>query len=367
MIRLIDRYLIKSFLMPLVYCLLAFIILYIAYDMSDRLKDFFDHQIPPAIVAKYYLYKVPIILSLTIPFAVLLALLYCLGNASRNNEITAMRTSGIALFRIIRPYLILGLMLYILTFVLSEVFVPKARRLAAEIVETPSSIQSALKKAGTSDAIVFLNTKDHRLWYIRKLDSENNKIENVKITEFTHSVKKRPKRTIEAKKGEYVEGFGWWLYDVITIRFYPDGSPYPATKNKKKAFPYYSATPKDIMSARLGSPEMMNIIDVFRVMNHINKKSDYYKKLRMNAVQRFAAPSACFVFVLLAAPFGIFHTRAGMIKGVITSILLCLSYYLIESLFINIGDKGFIHPVLAAWLPVAVFTGFGFYLLRKMR
>ncbi len=367
MIKLIDRYLIKSFLMPLIYCLFAFVILYIAYDMSDRLKDFFDHQIPPAIVAKYYLYKVPIVLSLTIPFAVLLALLYCLGNASRNNEITAMRTSGIALFRIIRPYLILGLLLYILTFVLSEVFVPKARLLASEIVETPSSIQMALKKAGTSEATVFLNTKDYRLWYIRKLDPESNKIEDVKITEFTHSGRKRVKRTIEAERGEYVEGFGWWFYDVTTISFYPDGSPYPATKNKKKSFPYYTATPKDIISARLGSPEMMNIIDVFRVMDHINKNSDYYKKLRMNAVQRFAAPAACFVFVLLAAPFGIFHTRAGMIKGVITSIVLCLGYYLIESLFINIGDKGYMPPLLAAWLPVAVFTGFGFYLLRKMR
>ena len=367
MIRLIDRYLIKSFLMPLIYCLLAFAILFIAYDMSDRLKDFFDHQIPPVIVAKYYLYKVPIILSLTIPFAVLLALLYCLGNASRNNEIIAMRTSGIALFRIIRPYLIMGVLLYFITFTLSEVFVPKARRLASEIVETPSSIQSALKKSGTSDAIVFLNTHDYRLWYIRKLNPENNSVENIKITEFTHSGKKRAKRTIEAKNGEYVEDFGWWFYDVITIRFYPDGTPYPATKAKKKSFPYYEETPKDIISARLGSPEMMNIIDIFRVMDHIDENSDYYKKLKMNAVQRFAAPAACFVFVLLAAPFGIFHTRSGMIKGVIISILLCLSYYLIESLFINIGDKGFMPPLLAAWLPVAFFTGIGVYLLHRMR
>jgi len=367
MIKLIDRYLIKSFLMPLIYCLLAFIILFIAYDMSDRLKDFFDHQIPPIIVAKYYLYKVPIVLSLTIPFAVLLALLYCLGNASRNNEITAMRTSGIALLRIIRPYLIMGILLYLTTFILSEIFVPKARRLASKIVETPSSIQAALQKAGTSDAIVFFNTHANRLWYIRKLNPDDNHVKNVKITEFTHSGRKRTKRTIEAESGEYVEGFGWWLYNVTTIRFYPDGRPYPATKSKKKSFLYYNETPKDILSARLGSPEMMNIIDVFRVMAHINKNSDYYKKLRMNAVQRFAAPAACFVFVLLAAPFGIFHTRAGMIKGVITSILLCLSYYLIESLFINIGDKGFIHPLLAAWIPVVVFTGTGFFLLHRMR
>jgi len=353
--------------MPLVYCLMAFTILFIAYDMSDRLKDFFDNQIPPVIVAKYYFYQVPIILSLTIPFAILLALLYCLGNASRNNEIIAMRTSGIALLRIIRPYLIMGFLLYLLTFTLSEVFVPKARLLASDIVETPSSIQSALKKTGSSDAIVFLNTHDYRLWYIQKMDLENNSVEKVKITEFTHSRKKRVKRTIEAENGEFVDGFGWWLYDVTIIRFYPDGSPYPAAKLKKKSFPYYNETLKHFTSARLGSPEMMNIIDVIRVMNHINVDSDYYKKLKMNAAQRFAVPAACFVFVLLAAPFGIFHTRAGMIKGVITSILLCLGFYLIESLFINIGGKGYLNPMVAAWLPIIAFTGVGFFLLHKMR
>ena len=87
----------------------------------------------------------------------------------------------------------------------------------------------------------------------------------------------------------------------------------------------------------------------------------------MNVVQRFATPAACFVFILLAAPFGIFHTRAGMIKGVITSILLCLGYYLIEALFINLGDKGYMNPFLAAWTPVVIFTSVGFYLLYRMR
>lgn len=367
MIKLIDRYLIKSFLLPLVYCLLAFIILFIAYDMSDRLKDFFDNSIPPEVVAKYYIYQIPIILSLTVPFAILLALLYCLGNASRNNEIIAMRTSGIALFRIIRPFLIIGVLLYFITFTLSEVFVPKARQLASKIVETPSSIQNALEKAGSSTATVFINIHDNRLWYIEKLDLKSNKVKNVKITEFTHSGKRRVKRTIEAKSGEYVDGYGWWLYDVTTIRFYPDGSPYPARKIKKKSFPYYDETPKDIASAKHGNPEMMNIIDIFRTMHHIDEKSDYYKKLRMNVIQRFATPAACFVFILLAAPFGIFHTRAGMIKGVITSILLCLGYYLIEALFINLGDKGYVNPHFAAWLPVVIFTAIGSYLLYRMR
>jgi len=94
----------------------------------------------------------------------------------------------------------------------------------------------------------------------------------------------------------------------------------------------------------------------------------------METNKRVATPLACFVFVLLAAPFGIFHTRAGMIKGVITSILLCLTYYLIAALFISLGEKGaatpqlgFYFPIIAAWLPNVAFISLGFYLLHRMR
>ncbi len=367
MVKIIDRYLVRTFLLPLFYCLLAFVILFIAYDMSDKMEDFFDNQIHPNLVVRYYMYQVPIILSQTVPFATLLALLYCLGNLSRNNEIIAMRASGIALFRIVRPYLIIGLLLYFVTLGLSEAFVPKARRLSAQIVEVPSSLQDALIGHSHSKSIVFLNAPEDRMWSIGSIDVVSNCLKDVKVTEFTHSGKRRKKRIIEAQLAEYVEGFGWWMYDVTSIRFYPDGTPYPAKRNRKMSIPYYNETPHDIVSSRRARPDMMTILDIMRVMEHGKQDSDYHKKLRMEAAGRFATPAVCFVFVLLAAPFGIFHTRAGMVKGVITSILLCLAFYLVASLFISLGDKGHVAPLIAAWLPNIVFTAFGFYLLYRMR
>ncbi len=374
MLKLIDRYLIKSFLMPMFYCMLAFIVLYVAYDLSDHMEDFFDKGIPTMQIVKYYIYNVPIIVTMAAPFATLLALLYCLGNLSRNNEIIAMRASGIALMRIVRPYLIIGFILYIFVLTISEVCVPVSKKLAAKIIPVTTSVQDALGSQSTFNAFTFYDSNSDREWIVGNLCLKSNLLEHVKITQFTHSIDHRVSKVLEAKSAEYIEGYGWWFYDATLIQFSPDGEAYPADKFRKKSIKYFRETPADIASMQYTSPEMMTFPEILFCRKHLNHTSDFYKKLKMETNRRIATPLACFVFVLLAAPFGIFHTRAGMIKGVITSILLCLVYYLIAALFISLGEKGvdspqlsIYFPIVAAWLPNVAFTGVGFYLLHRMR
>jgi LPS export ABC transporter permease LptG len=367
MLKLIDRYLARSFLQPMVYCLLAFIILFVAYDLSDRLDDFMNKQVPTNLIVKYYLYNVPIVVSKTTPFATLLALLYCLGNLSRTNEIIAMRASGIALFRIIQPYLILGVVMYVVTLALSETYVPRARRLAAKIVPVPTTIQSAMAYHQDSETITFYNSNDDRKWHVGAHDASSSIFFNVSVIQYTHSQEQSKTRRLDAREAEFVPGFGWWFYQVTTINYDRDGTPYPARSTAKLPLPYYQETPADILSAQRTHPEMMTLMEMVRIMRHINPDSGTYKKLRMERVRRFAEPAACFVFVLLAAPFGVFHTRAGMVKGVLTSITLCLFYYIVAALFIQLGNDGHIYPLIAAWIPGVTFTAVGAWLLYRMR
>lgn len=363
MIKLIDRYLIRTFLQPLVYCVLAFIILFLAYDLSTHLDSFFDREIPIPDICRYYLYQIPIVFSLIMPFTTLLALLYCLGNLSRTNEIIAMRASGIALFRIIRSYLVMGFIMFLITFTLSEAFVPRARRLSAEIMPKTSNLE-AIFSSSDMKARIFYNAKDDRQWVVRDV---SNTFMNVTITQYTHSREQRKRTTLEAREAEFIPGFGWWFYDVIEIWYFADGTPQPARRYKKKHMPNYDETPGDILSAQHSRVSMMDYFDIIRAIKHTEPRTDYSRELRMELQSRLATPFACFVFVLLAAPFGIFHTRAGMMKGVLTSIALCLFYYVVGAYLINLGREGIIIPILAAWVANIVFIIIGGYLLYRMR
>ena len=112
---------------------------------------------------------------------------------------------------------------------------------------------------------------------------------------------------------------------------------------------------------------MMTLAEINRVIASVNENSGTYRKLRMERQKRIALPATCIVFVLLAAPFGIFHTRAGMVKGVITSIGLCVLYYLVAAWLIGLGAQAHLPPLLAAWTPHVLFAGAGYYLLYRMR
>ncbi len=369
MLKLIDRYLISSFLLPLIYCLLAFFILFVAYDMSDQLKDFFTKQIPPRLIVAYYLYYIPIIFNLTAPFATLLALLYCLGNMSRNNEIIAMRASGIALARIVRPYVLMGVVMYLLMLFLSDTMVPRAQRLAAKILPRPTTVHMALVSQDASRTISFYTAHGDREWHVNSVDPVSNICRDVIVVEYSHGRAQYKRQRMEAELAEYVPGRGWLFFNVSQLRYYPDGTPYPLRLLPRRyiSATRYQETPRDIAGAQHTQPGMMTLREILGALRHTRFESDNHRKLRMELHNRLATPAACIVFVLLAAPFGIFHTRAGMVKGVITSIVLCLFYYFLGAWFINLGSQGVMPPLLAAWLPSVVFSGVGCYLLYRMR
>src|ERR1051326_158733 len=106
--RILERYLLREFLIPLAYCIFAFMLIMVVYDLFDNLPDFIQWRTPLSDVTWYYLTKTPGNVALTLPMAMLLALLYCLAMFAKNNELIAMRASGLSLRRLMLPYVAVG-------------------------------------------------------------------------------------------------------------------------------------------------------------------------------------------------------------------------------------------------------------------
>ena len=95
MIRLLDRYVVKQFMVPFVYCLVAFNILFIVGDLFEHLDDFLEIPNWPTVMVKYYLLFIPSTFNYIAAISVLLSLLYSLGALKKYNEISAMRSAGV--------------------------------------------------------------------------------------------------------------------------------------------------------------------------------------------------------------------------------------------------------------------------------
>ena len=364
--KLIDRYLIKSFFLPFFYCLAAFLVLFFAYDMTNNLSDFLQEEKTVSEIATFYVMKIPEIFSIIMPFAVLLALLYCLGNLSRTNEIIAMRASGIALTRIIRPYLCCALLIALGTFALSEYCGPIARRKAQEIMpKKASTLTQSISQGQKSSFVTFENTKANRRWNLQITD-DPNKFRYISIRHYKPSTH-RIIRQLEADSAEYIAGYGWYFFNVKEIIYDADEKPKDTSAYKKRRVSVYDETPDVIKSHAIDDEMNMNLSELKNAANTVEKGSDRYYSLRADLHRRYAMPFACFVFVLLAAPFGIFHTRAGMMKGVLTSIILCLGYFVVAYLLIDFAKEGRVNPILACWAANIVFLFIGAFLVHRMR
>ena len=104
--RLLDRYIVRNFLQPYVYCILGFLSIWLIFDISDNSSTIFDERAPFLLVVHFYWTPDPSGPGDSVAgFALLLALLFCLGRMSRSNEIVSMLTAGVSVPRVVLPLL----------------------------------------------------------------------------------------------------------------------------------------------------------------------------------------------------------------------------------------------------------------------
>jgi lipopolysaccharide export LptBFGC system permease protein LptF len=89
--RLLDRYIIRNFLQPYIYCIIGFLSIRLIFDISDNSSIIFDQNAPFGLVVRFYWTQIPQVLVILLPVALLLALLFSLGRMSRANDAQVFR------------------------------------------------------------------------------------------------------------------------------------------------------------------------------------------------------------------------------------------------------------------------------------
>ncbi|MBK6681895.1 MAG: LptF/LptG family permease [Ignavibacteriales bacterium] len=105
MFKILDRYIIKSFILSIFYGLMAFTLLFVIIDLMENLTDFIDNNVGTFIILEYYLVFTPEILKLMTPSCCAFGGLFTAGKMSSNNELTAIKSSGVSIYRFMFPLL----------------------------------------------------------------------------------------------------------------------------------------------------------------------------------------------------------------------------------------------------------------------
>jgi lipopolysaccharide export system permease protein len=367
--RLLDRYLLRELLIPLGYCLGGFLIFWIAADLFASLTYYQENQLTVRDVAELYLAKLPGLLVLILPIALLLALLYALTNHARHNELTAIRAAGISLARICLPYLAVGFLLSPVLFVMNEYWAPGAAGRQDEIVGRHQP-----KKAAETGNGGFNNTRDGHNWSYAGFNWQKCEMMSPRV--FWKSPD-GDSLMLMADEAVWTNGV-WTFYNLKEYSGKRGAEPVPLLETNVMAMPEFCETPEQVkrevqFASRFSKPSLDSLeVPIAEILDYLDLHptdltARNRRTLETQLQGRLAEPWKCLVVVLIAIPFGAASGRRNLFAGVAGSIVICFIYFVLLQLGLALGTGGFLPPWVAAWFPNISFSIAAIWLMLRVR
>ncbi|HWM25960.1 MAG TPA: LptF/LptG family permease [Chthoniobacterales bacterium] len=355
--RLLDRYILRHFLLAFFYCIAAFISIWFIFDISDNISTFLDDRVSRGLIAKYYLTQAPQILVILLPVALLLALLFCLGRLSRSNEIVSMLAAGVSVPRAIAPLLLVALITTGLSTALNYSLAPHADYARKKLLEDPKSP----RQKGLL-AQIFRNRTDNRTWFIQQFKPGENEFRTVHIVQQDAN-DNIVTNYIATSALYHPETSAWELKEVKVVHYDETGNITKSDVLGSITLTDWSETPFRLSSANVRA----EYLSVPELRDYLKFNSDFPETLlapfATHLKYRMALPWTCLVIAFIAAPLGIGYSRRGLLSSVATAIILVFSMNFVTHLFLALGEGARIPAWTAAWMPNILFGALGLALL----
>jgi LPS export ABC transporter permease LptG len=360
---LLDRYILRSFLVPFLLCFFGFLSIWLVFDLQSNSSDFMEAHVSLKWVVYYYLTQVPQFMMICIPVGLLLALLFCLSKMSRSNEIISMLTAGQSLSRVLLPLMVVGLLMTGVCAALNYALAPHSDSIKREL---RNGISKKPSKAATLTGQLFRNRPDRRTWYVTsmpaKADDPDPLLQGVSILEQNEA------GTIIAKWYAFTARYRpdekkWQFFNGKTFQFGADGTLLSAKTFQTLEVANWSETPWRIASSNL-DPQGLSVPEL---REYLQYNADFPAPMlapyRTHLFYRWALPFQCLAVVLFTGPLAIVFSRRGVLSGIAGAIFLFAGMMFLTFLMLAFGKGNRVPPGVATWSPVLLFGVIGLYLL----
>lgn len=366
--KLIDRYILRTFFVPFVYCLTAFCLLFVLMDLKDNIQEFTKASTPIGSILLFYVFLLPSLLVYIFPVSLMLAVLYSLAQLTRHNEITAMRAGGINFYRIVLPLVIVGMASSLLVSGINETVGAKSSFWSHQFVNLQDHMgdESVLQVGNLGHN----NVRENRLWLIKRFHTKTYRMTGIECIQQRTNGADQVKYT--AERGAWLDG-RWWFYNVKIQPYNERGDPVRAPDFKAyREMSEFSETPETfLIEAKLleieDHPELLSTFEILKCLRYSDLAEQSTARLMVDFHHRLAMPWACLVVTMIGIPFGATTARRGSFLGVVLTLGLFFGYYAIMTVGLAMGKQMTLPPAVAAWLPNLLFLGLALLLIRRLR
>ena len=338
--RILDRYLLREFLIYLALGLLGFIVIFVVVDLIEKMDVFLDHRAPWPLVAQYFLNLAPDTVVKMLPVALLLATFLALGQLNKFGELTAMRAGGLSLVRIVRPVLAVAALCSLGSLLLGEYVVPAATRARDLIFE--ERIQHIQRSSPSERADVTYLGRGGRIWIVGLYLVDPKRMHEVSLQEFSHG---QLTRRIDAREAAW-DGERW-VFRAGYVRRFAAGHE-TAEAFERMAVNGLGERPEDF--AKEGhKPEKMNWFELRNYVDRLRASGARVENYLVDLHVKLAFPLVCLIVVVIGAALSTRLRKQGAALGFGLSVAISFLYYGIMRATQALGHNGALHPYVAAW------------------
>ena len=376
-----GRYASLSLLKHLALTLSGFVAFLLLLDLMNRGDEVVQRHGKSALaLAKYAALRLPDLTGFILPFAVLIAALLMLAKLARNNEIMALKASGLSFYRLLLSLVPAALLVGLLHFLLSDQVVPRTARILEQWDAAAQPAAPAGKSAADTSAPTGLSGgvpltapspgPSQSIEWIRDGDSfvrieavlaDGKELQGVTI--FERKAGAVLSERILAERAVF-DGTGWRLINVRKLSL-ADGQD--RKPERIAEMPWQTSLTPDHLADLTTDPATLSMAEIWRFVSHPDVGSrpvDFYKTWML---RKIALPLVTIMMVLLAAPVAQgLQRHGGLGAGLAVGVGLGFLYFVADGLLLTLGEMGTIPPMVAAWSPTALFAALGVSALLKI-
>ncbi len=354
----LQLYILRAFLNVLFVCLLAAVSLFLVFDLFDRMNIFLKEGASIGQVATYLVYKIPLIVQLTMPIAVLMAALLSIGRLSQLSEITAMRATGSSVFFLARPLLWAGLAISLLIFASGETLVPAATQRVEETYHF--DIKKKAEKGDVSRAN-FWYRKGNAFYNIGLYDSRSATLKGISILELSKNFKLDRRTDAQQAVWGGSPNVGWTMHDAVEIAISSKGE---FNSSAFKRLPLViDEQPEDFYNMERSS-EAMSYAELKRYSDKLRAEGVPVTNYLVDLAAKLSFPFVNFIVVLIAIPLALTPARSGSITlSVVGGLCVGFGYYVVHAISVSLGNAELIPVHAAAWTANIILGSLGAYLM----
>ncbi len=365
---MVDSYVLKSFLFWFALLLTGFVLMTHVYTFFDLLSDIVKNHIAMSRVFTYLFFLTPQLIFDSAPISVLVAVLITFGILTKHNEITAMKASGVSLYRLAVPVLAAALLLSASLFAFAHYYVPDANRrqdaIRKEIKGKPVQTYLHPDRHWVFDPGM---NNDPRVFYFKYIDGEQKVMLGPQVFELDAS-NFRVQKHISAEKARWEPALHTWIFENGWSRQDPGGrnEKFYNFAGQTATFSEIDERP-DYFLQEVLQDQQMNYQQLAAYIRDLKRSGIDTITLQVSFYRKFAVPLFALVMALISVPFAFLTGNRGAMAGVGVSFAIAIAYWAIGRLFEQLGDVNLLPAMIAAWSPDVLFAMAGMYFFTRMR